>query len=95
MVDGHSTDKMVENARKFPVKGGGSVYEDYRTVREARHTERRDWEPCQDETSILRQEGKEAPKLQAADGVRGWAEECARMACGELGRYKGEWGNFE
>lgn len=23
MVDGHSTDKMVENARKFPVKGGG------------------------------------------------------------------------
>ena len=33
VVDGHSTDKTVENARKFPVK---VVYEDYGTVGGAR-----------------------------------------------------------
>jgi glycosyltransferase involved in cell wall biosynthesis len=33
VVDGHSTDKTVENARRFPVK---VVYEDYGTVGGAR-----------------------------------------------------------
>ena len=34
VVDGHSTDKTVENARQFPVK---IIYEDYGTVGGARH----------------------------------------------------------